>query len=337
MIATPSNPTGTSIPYAELVAICDLARSRDAWRIVDEIYLDLSDPAADGTAPRSVLSVDPDAIVINSFSKYFGMTGWRLGWAVLPEALVPSVERLAMHYFLCASAPAQLAALAAFTPESLAVCEERRAELVARRELVLDGLERIGLPVPAPPDGAFYVYFDISGTGLGAWEFCERALEQAHVVAHPGPGLRRTLRRHPRAPVLRTRPGRAPRRARTPRHLRHLAALRVTSALARFAPPLLLMGVIFALSAQPNLGTGLGVWDTILRKGAHMTEFALLCWLWWRAFGQRRLPLAAAITLAYAATDELHQHFVTGRHASVLDWLIDAAGVAVAVALIVRR
>jgi VanZ family protein len=107
--------------------------------------------------------------------------------------------------------------------------------------------------------------------------------------------------------------------------------------ISRFAPPLALMVVIFVLSAQPNLGTGLGVWDTILRKGAHMTEFALLCWLWWRAFGHRRLALAAAITLAYAATDELHQHFVTGRHASALDWLIDAAGVAVAVALIVRR
>ena len=87
MMASPSNPTGTSIPFDELTAICDLARSRDAWRIVDEIYLDLADPAADGTPPRSALSIDPDAIVINSFSKYFGMTGWRLGWAVLPEAL----------------------------------------------------------------------------------------------------------------------------------------------------------------------------------------------------------------------------------------------------------
>jgi VanZ family protein len=106
---------------------------------------------------------------------------------------------------------------------------------------------------------------------------------------------------------------------------------------ARFAPPLLLMAVIFALSAQPNLSTGLGTWDTILRKGAHMTEYALLCWLWWRAFGHRRLWLAAGIALAYAATDEFHQHFVTGRHASALDWLIDAAGVAIAVALITQR
>lgn len=186
MIASPSNPTGTSIPFDELEAICALARERDAWRIVDEIYLDLSDPGPDGRSPRSVLTIDPDAIVINSFSKYFGMTGWRLGWAVLPEVLVPALQKLAMHYFLSASTPAQHAALAAFTPESLALCEERRAELAARRALVLAELQRIGLPVPAPPDGAFYVYFDVSGTGLSAWEFCERALAEQHVAFTPG-------------------------------------------------------------------------------------------------------------------------------------------------------
>ena len=186
MVATPSNPTGTSIPFDELAAICDLARERGAWRIVDEIYLDLSDPTADGTPARSVLSIDPDAIVINSFSKYFGMTGWRLGWAVLPEALVSVVETLATNYFLCASAPAQMAALAAFTPESLAVCEQRRQELLARRELVVARLAAIGLPVPVVPDGAFYVYVDVSGTGLDAWEFCERALAEAHVALTPG-------------------------------------------------------------------------------------------------------------------------------------------------------
>lgn len=186
MVATPSNPTGTSIPFDELAAICDLARQRGAWRIVDEIYLDLSDPSADGTPARTVLSIDPDAIVVNSFSKYFGMTGWRLGWAVLPEALVPVVETLATNYFLCASAPAQMAALAAFTPESLAICEQRREELLARRELVVARLATIDLPVPVVPDGAFYVYVDVSGTGLDAWEFCERALSEAHVALTPG-------------------------------------------------------------------------------------------------------------------------------------------------------
>ncbi|MFI0454501.1 pyridoxal phosphate-dependent aminotransferase [Actinomadura sp. 6N118] len=186
MIATPSNPTGTSIPADELAAICALARERDAWRIVDEIYLNLSDHDDQGRPPRSVLSFDPDAIVINSFSKYFGMTGWRLGWCIAPEPLVPTMERLAQNYFLCASAPAQNAALACFTPESLAVCEARRVEFAERRALVLEGLARIGLPAPVPPDGAFYVYFDVSHTGLTSWQFCERALQEAQVALTPG-------------------------------------------------------------------------------------------------------------------------------------------------------
>ncbi|MFI6740994.1 pyridoxal phosphate-dependent aminotransferase [Nonomuraea sp. NPDC050451] len=186
MVATPSNPTGTSVPADELAAICELARERDAWRMVDEIYLNLSDHDDQGRPPRSVLSFDPDAIVINSFSKYFGMTGWRLGWCVVPELLVPAMERLAQNYFLCASAPAQHAALACFTPESLEVCEARRVEFAERRALVLDGLARIGLPVPVPPDGAFYVYFDVSRTGLTSWQFCERALHEAHVALTPG-------------------------------------------------------------------------------------------------------------------------------------------------------
>ena len=104
---------------------------------------------------RSVLSTDPQALVINSFSKYFGMTGWRLGWAIVPGDIVEQVERLAMNYFLCASAPAQQAALAAFEPSSLAECERRSAELRARRKIVLEALNAIGPSVPVIPDGAF--------------------------------------------------------------------------------------------------------------------------------------------------------------------------------------
>jgi VanZ family protein len=107
--------------------------------------------------------------------------------------------------------------------------------------------------------------------------------------------------------------------------------------LGRLAPPVALMALIFALSAQPHLGTGLGVWDTILRKAAHMTEYGLLWFLWWRALGFRHRGAAAVIALAYAATDEYHQHFVSGRHGTPVDVLIDAAGVAVAVALVERR
>jgi VanZ family protein len=114
----------------------------------------------------------------------------------------------------------------------------------------------------------------------------------------------------------------------------------VRSAVARFAPPLALMALIFVLSAQPDLNSGLGLLDTILRKLAHMAEFGLLWWLWWRALRIPHPGPAIAITLLYAASDEIHQHFVAGRHGSVLDWCIDAAGVGLAglaVALRERR
>ena len=185
MLASPANPTGTSIPVHEMAGICAWARDHDAARIVDEIYLDLADHE-EGRPRRSVLSLDPEAIVINSFSKYFAMTGWRLGWMVVPEALIPTIERLAMNYFLCASTPAQLAAVSCFTPGSLAVCEERRLELLTRREIVLTGLNDIGLSVPVPPDGAFYVYFDVGERGWDSWDFCHRVLEETHVALTPG-------------------------------------------------------------------------------------------------------------------------------------------------------
>ena len=107
--------------------------------------------------------------------------------------------------------------------------------------------------------------------------------------------------------------------------------------ISRLGPPLALMAVIFAFSAQPDLSTGLGTWDTILRKAAHMAEYGLLWWLWWRAFGYRHMAAAAAITFAYAASDELHQSFVTGRHGTPVDVAIDAAGVALAIVAVDLR
>ena len=186
MIATPSNPTGTSIPVAELKQICEWARQRQAWRIIDEIYLNLADHDEQGHAPQTVLAFDPEAIVINSFSKYFGMTGWRLGWCVVPESMVSVMENLAQNYFICPSTIAQHAALACFSDASLAICEQRRNIFLERRQLVLEGLKRIGLSVPVEPNGAFYVYFDVSSTGLSSWEFCERVLQEAHVALTPG-------------------------------------------------------------------------------------------------------------------------------------------------------
>jgi aspartate/methionine/tyrosine aminotransferase len=114
------------------------------------------------------------------------MTGWRLGWAIVPEEMVPVMERLAQNYYICPSAPTQYAALACFEPDSLAICEERRADLARRRELIVPGLQRIGLNVPVEPDGAFYVYIDVSQTKLNSMEFCERALHEAHVALTPG-------------------------------------------------------------------------------------------------------------------------------------------------------
>ena len=186
MVTSPSNPTGTTIDFDVLKGVCDLARFRGAWRIIDETYLDLADREPDGSEVRSALLADPDAIICNSFSKFFGMTGWRLGWAVVPEYTIEAVDDLATNYYLCAHTPTQHAALACFTPESLAVCEERRQELLARRRIVVSGLERIGLPLEVVPNGAFYAYFSVAGTGLDAWTFCERALEEAHVALTPG-------------------------------------------------------------------------------------------------------------------------------------------------------
>ena len=188
MITSPSNPTGTTIDFAVLDEVCQLAAKRGAWRIVDETYLDLADHEPDGTEVKSVLACDPGAIVCNSFSKFFGMTGWRLGWAILPDdsTVLEAVDDLATNYYLCAHTPTQHAALACFTPESLAECEARRQELLSRRRIVIDGLKRIGLPVEVEPNGAFYAYFNISRTGLDAWTFCERALDEAHVALTPG-------------------------------------------------------------------------------------------------------------------------------------------------------
>ena len=186
MVTSPSNPTGTTIDFDVLKGVCDLARFRGAWRIIDETYLDLADREPDGSEVRSALLADPDAIICNSFSKFFGMTGWRLGWAMVPEYTIEAVDDLATNYYLCAHTPTQHAALACFTPESLAVCEERRQELLARRRIVVSGLERIGLPLEVVPNGAFYAYFSVAGTGLDAWTFCERALEEAHVALTPG-------------------------------------------------------------------------------------------------------------------------------------------------------
>ena len=184
LIASPANPTGTCISETEMSAISAFCEEKNAWRIVDEIYLNLA--LSEQSKVNTVLTSDDKAIVINSFSKYFGMTGWRLGWCVVPPEMVAPMEKLAHNLYICPSTPAQYAALACFTPNSLAECEARRATLINRKTYVLDALNRIDLPVEVHPDGAFYVYINIAKTGLTAIEFCNTLLAKHYVAMTPG-------------------------------------------------------------------------------------------------------------------------------------------------------
>ena len=186
VLITPSNPTGGVLAEDVLKELAEIAVKNDIMIISDEVYERLLYDDAKHISIASLPGMKERTITLNGFSKAYSMTGWRLGWAVVPEYTIEAVDDLATNYYLCAHTPTQHAALACFTPESLAVCEERRQELLARRRIVVSGLERIGLPLEVVPNGAFYAYFNISSTGLDAWTFCERALEEAHVALTPG-------------------------------------------------------------------------------------------------------------------------------------------------------
>ncbi|RYX92351.1 MAG: pyridoxal phosphate-dependent aminotransferase [Comamonadaceae bacterium] len=200
LLASPSNPTGTSIAPEELQRIHEFVHSRGGITLIDEIYLGLSYEEHFGHTALAMPGEPGDSIIsINSFSKYFNMTGWRLGWLVVPEALAPVVERIAQNLFICASTIAQHAALACFEPESLAEYERRRGEFKARRDYFIPELNRLGLTVPVMPDGAFYGYADCSaaaakwgiaagkpdGTG-GSWDFAFELMRRAHLAITPG-------------------------------------------------------------------------------------------------------------------------------------------------------
>jgi aspartate/methionine/tyrosine aminotransferase len=183
LLASPSNPTGTSIDPDEMRRIVEVVRAHGGFTLVDEIYLALS---YDERYGHSALMHGDDVISINSFSKYFSMTGWRLGWLVVPEALVAPIEKLAQNLYICASSVAQQAALACFEPASIAEYERRRAEFRARRDFIVPALERLGLPVPVVPDGAFYAWFDCSKHAASSWDFCFDMMRRAHVALTPG-------------------------------------------------------------------------------------------------------------------------------------------------------
>lgn len=184
LVASPANPTGTMISRATLERLFGVVRDRDGFLVVDEIYQGLV--YADEVPYRSALEVAHDIYVLNSFSKYFGMTGWRLGWMILPEHAIEPVSRLAQNLFICPSAIAQHAAMAAFSEAALGIHEARRRLFQERRDVLVEGLEALGFRVPAKPDGAFYVYADIASTGLSAMDFCHRLLEEFAVATTPG-------------------------------------------------------------------------------------------------------------------------------------------------------
>jgi aspartate/methionine/tyrosine aminotransferase len=188
LLASPSNPTGTSIAATELRAIHNQVQQHGGITMVDEIYLGLS---YDDAFAHTALAIDDQIISINSFSKYFNMTGWRLGWLVVPDALVPVIERLAQNLFICPSTVAQHAALACFEADSLRVYEERRAAFKARRDSFIPMLNAMGLTVPVMPDGAFYAWADCRHAcqtlGLqGSWALAQHLMQHAHVAVTPG-------------------------------------------------------------------------------------------------------------------------------------------------------
>ena len=182
MVASPSNPTGTLVPAQVLRALLELVRERGAALLVDEIYHGLTY----AESPQTALAQGEDLFVINSFSKYFGMTGWRLGWLVAPPDCVEPLDTLAQNLFLAAPTPAQYAALAAFEPATLDILEQRRAEFRARRDFLLPALREIGFEIPVEPEGAFYLYADCSRFTDDSFSFAHRLLEQGGVAITPG-------------------------------------------------------------------------------------------------------------------------------------------------------
>lgn len=182
LVASPSNPTGTLIEPAALAALNGCVATRRGALLVDEIYHGLTY----GCDAQTALALADDVFIINSFSKYFGMTGWRLGWLVAPQRFVRDIEKLAQNLFISPSAPAQHAALAAFAPDTLALLEERRAEFRARRDYLLPALRRLGFRIAAEPRGAFYLYADCSDLTQDSQALAMTLLEQAGVAITPG-------------------------------------------------------------------------------------------------------------------------------------------------------
>ena len=182
MLASPSNPTGTLLPQDELVKMAAFVKEKGAYLIVDEIYHGLIYNGEVSTA----LAVDENIIVINSFSKYFNMTGWRLGWLVAPEKLIGDMDKLAQNIFLAAPTPAQHAALAAFKPETISILESYKAEFKQRRDFLLPKLKELGFVIETEPQGAFYIYANCEKFTKDSYQFAYDILENIGVAITPG-------------------------------------------------------------------------------------------------------------------------------------------------------
>ena len=183
MIASPANPTGRLVPLARMRQLLEVVAGAGGALIVDEIYQGLVYSDSRETA----LSLEQDNLfVVNSFSKFFGMTGWRLGWVVAPEAFVPELDRLAQNIFLAAPTNAQYAALAAFQPPAMKILEQRRDWFQQRRDYLYQALVELGFRIEGKPEGAFYLYADVSEFTRDSFGFCAELLEQAGVAITPG-------------------------------------------------------------------------------------------------------------------------------------------------------
>lgn len=182
LVASPANPTGTMIPPDQAQALAQAVRGLGGVMIVDEIYQRL----VFDEQPKSLLSLGEDVISINSFSKTFSMTGWRLGWVVAPAEMIRAIERLSQNLFISTSSLSQRAALAAFEPESLAVAETYRQKFREQGHYLLGELQRLGFRLPAAPDGAFYGYCDVSALTGDSYQFCIDLCDQVGVLMTPG-------------------------------------------------------------------------------------------------------------------------------------------------------
>lgn len=182
VVASPSNPTGTLLPETELVEMAKFVKEKGAYLIVDEIYQGL----VYDIEVKSALEIDENIIVINSFSKYFNMTGWRLGWVVAPESLVEDMDKLAQNIYLAAPTTAQYAALAAFKDESIGILESHKNEFKLRRDFLLPKLKQLGFKIETEPQGAFYIYANCEKFSNDSFKFCYELLENIGVAITPG-------------------------------------------------------------------------------------------------------------------------------------------------------